>query len=160
MTFFPSLLLIAISNATSFFRLPNFFNTAITVNLTVMLTVTTLLISVVNKLALTSYVKLMEGWLIFAQLVPFIQVFSDHNITYKSTCSPHDPPLTQVILITCHEHWREEETEHHIEQRVVNQSYMGCAVAPLEKLEKVELAHIILQFVTGSAESKDSPKNW
>ena len=74
MTFFPSLLLIAISNATSFFRLPNFFNTAITVNLTVMLTVTTLLISVVNKLALTSYVKLMEGWLIFAQLVPFIQV--------------------------------------------------------------------------------------
>ena len=74
MTFFPSMLLIAISYATSFFRLPNFFNTAITVNLTVMLTVTTLLISVVNKLALTSYVKLMEGWLIFAQLVPFIQV--------------------------------------------------------------------------------------
>ena len=65
-----------------------------------------------------------------------------------------------MILITCHEHWREEETEHHTEQRVANQSYMGCAVAPLEKLEKVELAHIILQFVTGSAESKDSPKNW
>ena len=39
---------------------------------------------------------------------------------------------------------------------------MGCAVAPLEKLEKVEFAHIILnvKFVTGSAESKDSPKNW
>ena len=50
MTFFPSLLLIIISYATSYFRLPNFFNTAITVNLTVMLTTTTLLISVVKKL--------------------------------------------------------------------------------------------------------------
>ena len=74
MTFFPSLLLILISNATSFFKLPNFFNTAITVNLTVMLTVTTLLISVVKKLAQTSYVKWLESWLIFAQLVPFTQV--------------------------------------------------------------------------------------
>ena len=74
MTFLPSLLLITISNATSYFKLPNFFNTAITVNLTVMLTVTTLLISVVKKLAQTSYVKWLEGWLIFAQLVPFTQV--------------------------------------------------------------------------------------
>ena len=74
MTFFPSLLLIGISYATSFFRLPNFFNTAITVNLSVMLTLTTLLISVVKKLAQTSYVKWIEYWLIFAQLIPFIQV--------------------------------------------------------------------------------------
>ena len=74
MTFFPSLLLIAISYATSFFKLPNFFNTAITVNLTVMLTITTLLISVVKKLAQTSYIKWMEAWLIFAMLIPFTQV--------------------------------------------------------------------------------------
>ena len=53
MTFFPSILLIAISYSTSFFRLPNFFNTAITVNLSVMLTLTNLLISVVKKLAET-----------------------------------------------------------------------------------------------------------
>ena len=82
MTFLPSLLLIAISYATSFFKLPNFFNTAITVNLTVMLTTTTVLISVTKKLAETSYLKLEEGWLIFAMLVPF----------------------SQVILITCREH--------------------------------------------------------
>ena len=74
MTFFPSLLLITISYSTSFFRLPNFFNTAITVNLSVMLTLTTLLISVVKKLAQTSYIKWIEYWLIFAQLVPFTQV--------------------------------------------------------------------------------------
>ena len=86
MTFFPSFLLITISYATSYFRLPNFFNTAITVNLTVMLTTTTLLISVVKKLAKTSYIKWIEAWLIFAMLIPF----------------------TQVILITCIEWLRDK----------------------------------------------------
>ena len=89
MTFFPSILLIAISYSTSFFRLPNFFNTAITVNLSVMLTLTTLLISVVKKLAQTSYIKWIEYWLIFAQLIPF----------------------TQVILITCLEALKERKGE-------------------------------------------------
>ena len=74
MTFFPSMLLITISYTTSFFKLPNFFNTAITVNVTVMLTTTTLLISVVKKLAQTSYIKWIEWWLIFAMLIPFTQV--------------------------------------------------------------------------------------
>ena len=89
MTFFPSLLFITISYATSFFKLPNFFNTAITVNITLMLTTTTLLISVVKKLAQTSYVKWIEAWLIFAMLIPFVQ----------------------VILITCIEWLREEKKQ-------------------------------------------------
>ena len=80
MTFLPSMLLVSISYATSFFKLPNFFNTAITVNLTVMLTTTTLLISVTKKLAETSYLKLEEAWLIFAMMVPFSQVIL---ITYR-----------------------------------------------------------------------------
>ena len=74
LTFFPTVLLISISYATSFFRLPTFFNTAITVNLTVMLTTTTLLLSVMTRLAKTSYIKWIEYWLIFAQLIPFVQV--------------------------------------------------------------------------------------
>ena len=74
MTFFPSFLLISFSYATSFFRLPNFFNTAIATNLTVMLTMTNLMSSVLTRLAQTSYIKWIEYWLIFAQLVPFIQV--------------------------------------------------------------------------------------
>jgi hypothetical protein len=73
-TFFPSMLLVVISYFTAFFKKPNFFNTAITVNLTVMLTITTLLISVRNKLSTTSYIKWIEYWLIFAQLTPFTQV--------------------------------------------------------------------------------------
>ena len=72
-TFFPSLLLIILSYITAFFKLPKFFNTAITVNLSVMLTITTLLISVLNKLPTTSYIKWIEYWLIFALMVPFTQ---------------------------------------------------------------------------------------
>ena len=74
MTFFPFLLLITISYATCFFKLPNFFNSAITVNLTVVLITTTLLISVVKKLAQTSYIEWIEWWLIFVMLIPFSQV--------------------------------------------------------------------------------------
>ena len=73
-TFLPSLLLILLSYITAFFKLPKFFNTAITVNLSVMLTITTLLISVLNKLPTTSYIKWIEYWLIFALMAPFTQV--------------------------------------------------------------------------------------
>ena len=39
-----------------------------------MLTTTTLLISVIKKLAQTSYIKWIEWWLIFTMLIPFTQV--------------------------------------------------------------------------------------
>ena len=109
MTFLPSLLLISLSYSTSFFRLPNFFNTAITVNLSVMLTLTTLLISVVKKLAQTSYIKWIEYWLIFAQLIPF----------------------TQVILITCLEALKErrEEKMKAMRESAMERSKEQCPVA-------------------------------
>ena len=72
--FFPSLLLICCSYTTSFFRLPNFFNTAITANLTVLLTVTTLMFRVMERIAETSYIKWIEFWLLFGTFVPFVQV--------------------------------------------------------------------------------------
>ena len=72
-TFLPSVILILLSYMTVFFKLPKFFNTAITVNLSVMLTMTYLLISVLKKLPPTPYIKWIEYWLIFAQMVPFIK---------------------------------------------------------------------------------------
>ena len=74
MTFFPSFLLISFSYATSFFRLPNFFNGAIAANLTVMLTMTNLIKSVLERLPQTSYIKWIEYWLLFTQFIPFVQV--------------------------------------------------------------------------------------
>ena len=76
-TYFPSLLLMMITYATTFFK-PFFFEAALTVNLTNMLVMTTVFTSVMEKLPLTSYPKMIDIWLIFCQLVPFAEViFTD-----------------------------------------------------------------------------------
>ena len=72
-TFLPSLLLLMITFATTFFK-PFFFEAALSVNLTTMLVMTTIFISVMEKLPLTSYPKMIDFWLNFCQLVPFAEV--------------------------------------------------------------------------------------
>ena len=76
-TYLPSILLMMITFATTFFK-PYFFEAALTVNLTNMLVMTTIFTSVMEKLPLTSYPKMIDFWLIFCQLVPFTEV-SDQN---------------------------------------------------------------------------------
>ena len=72
-TYLPTFLLLMITFATTFFK-PFFFEAALTVNLTNMLVMTTIFISVMEKLPLTSYPKMIDYWLIFCQLVPFSEV--------------------------------------------------------------------------------------
>ena len=66
-TYFPSVLLMAITFATTFFK-PFFFEAGLSVNLTTMLVMTTIFISVMEKLPLTSYPKMIDFWLIFCQV--------------------------------------------------------------------------------------------
>merc|ERR1712173_222156 len=72
-TYFPSLLLMLITFATTFFK-PFFFEAALSVNLTTMLAMTTIFISKMEGLPPTSATKMIDYWLILCQLVPFIQV--------------------------------------------------------------------------------------
>ena len=72
--FLPSLLLTCCSYATSFFRLPNFFNAAIAANLTILLTITTIITRVMDRIAETSYIKWIDYWLLFCTFIPFVQV--------------------------------------------------------------------------------------
>ena len=72
-TYLPSVLLMLITWATTFFK-PYFFEAALSVNLTTMLVMTTIFISVMQMLPATAYVKMVDVWLIFGQLVPFIEV--------------------------------------------------------------------------------------
>ena len=72
-TYFPSLLLIAITFATTFFK-PDFFEAGLSVNLTNMLVMTTIFISKMEGLPPTSDIKMIDIWLILCQLVPFTQV--------------------------------------------------------------------------------------
>ena len=72
-TYFPSLLLMLITFATTFFK-PYFFDAALSVNLTTMLVMTTIFISKMEGLPPTSATKMIDFWLILCQLVPFAQV--------------------------------------------------------------------------------------
>ena len=72
-SYLPSVLLIFISYSTTFFR-PFYFEASVTVNLTTMLVMTTIFIAVMDKLPSTAYIKMIDIWLIFGQLIPFARV--------------------------------------------------------------------------------------
>ena len=72
-TYFPTLLLTAITFATTFFK-PFFFEAALSVNLTTMLVMTTIFISKMEGLPPTSDIKMIDIWLIFCQIYPFVEV--------------------------------------------------------------------------------------
>ena len=72
-TYLPTALLIIISYSTTFFG-EEFFEANLTVNLSVMFVMTTLFVSVMEKLPQTSYSRMVDIWLIYGQLVPFSYV--------------------------------------------------------------------------------------
>ena len=74
-TYLPTVFILAIVYATNFFK-PFFFEAVVTVNLTSQLVLTTLFISVSKSLPPTAYVKMIDVWLIFSQLIPFAEVKS------------------------------------------------------------------------------------
>ena len=90
-TFFPTLLLIAITFATTFFK-PFFFEAALSVNLTTMLVMTTIFISKMEGLPPTSDIKMIDIWLVLCQMVPF----------------------AEVVLLTAMEYNRDNEHTEHV----------------------------------------------
>ena len=72
-TFLPTLLLLFMTYATSYFK-SFYFEASVTVNLTIMLVMTTIFVSVMEQMPMTSYPKMIDIWLIICQLVPFIEV--------------------------------------------------------------------------------------
>ena len=80
-TYFPTILLMAITYATTFFK-PIFFEASLTVNLTTMLVMTTIFISKMESLPPTSDIKMIDIWLILCQLVPFVEVVALTAIEY------------------------------------------------------------------------------
>ena len=72
-TYLPSVLLMLITYATTFFK-PYFFEAALSVNLTTMLVMTTIFMTVMQMLPATAYIKMIDIFLIFGQLYPFSEV--------------------------------------------------------------------------------------
>ena len=81
-TYLPTLLLLAVSYATTFFK-PIFFEAALSVNLTTMLVMTTIFISKMESLPPTSATKMIDYFLILCQLVPFAEVVLLTAIEYQ-----------------------------------------------------------------------------
>ena len=72
-TFLPTILLLLIVFATNFFN-DDLFSDAIAVNLTIMLVMTTIFTSKIEELPPTSDMKMIDIWLIFCLVVPFLEV--------------------------------------------------------------------------------------
>ena len=84
-TYLPTIFILFIVYATNFF-FPFFFEAVVTVNLTALLVLTTLFISVSKSLPPTAYVKMIDVWLIFSQLIPFAEVRIKFYLQTSMTC--------------------------------------------------------------------------
>ena len=69
-TYLPTVLLLSISFATTFFK-PDFFDASLSVNLTIMLVMTTIFTTKIAELPPTSDMKMLDLWLIFCLFIPF-----------------------------------------------------------------------------------------
>ena len=69
----PTILLNIIGHATNYYK-DFFFEAVVSVNLTCMLVLVTMFISVANSLPKTSYLKMMDYWLIGNLILPFLEV--------------------------------------------------------------------------------------
>ena len=69
-TYLPTVLLLITTYTTTFFK-PIYFEASLTVNLTIMLVMTTIFTSKIAELPPTSDTKMIDIWLIFCLLVPF-----------------------------------------------------------------------------------------
>ena len=71
--FTPTVLLNLIGHSSNYFK-PFFFESVISLNVTVMLVLTTMFISVSNNLPKTAHIKMIDIWLIFNLLKPFVDI--------------------------------------------------------------------------------------
>ena len=123
-TYLPSVLLVLITWATTFFK-PYFFEAALSVNLTTMLVMTTIFISVMQMLPATAYVKMIDVWLIFGQLVPFSEVvlLTAMEYTREGDGSGEDNfEIPTVVKLGDH---REEENEEETTDSVKKEAEKG-----------------------------------
>ena len=86
-TYLPTILLLLITFITIFFA-KDLFGDAIAVNLTIMLVMTTIFTSKIEELPPTSDMKMIDIWLIFCLVVPFLEVIL-RTVIECVNCSCH-----------------------------------------------------------------------
>ena len=150
-TYFPTLLLTAITFATTFFK-PFFFEAALSVNLTTMLVMTTIFISKMEGLPPTSDIKMIDIWLVLCQMVPFAEVVlltameynrkdqDDKNVEITEV-SPKVTAATQTKL-SVEMHVEDEKNRKRIKNKGKRKSRnlqtTSLAVAPMDENHREE----------------------
>ena len=98
-TYLPTILLLLITFVTIFFD-KDLFGDAISVNLTIMLVMTTIFTSKIEELPPTSDMKMIDIWLIFCLVVPFLEVILRTAIECMNCschiCEPTDANKTKA----------------------------------------------------------------
>ena len=90
-TYLPALLLLTISYATTFFK-PEYFEASLSVNLTIMLVMTTIFTTKIAELPPTSDMKMIDVWLIFGLFIPFaFSLIQTAAETYRDAIDDADP---------------------------------------------------------------------
>ena len=101
-TYLPTILLLIITFVTIFFD-KDLFGDAIAVNLTIMLVMTTIFTSKIEELPPTSDMKMIDFWLIFCLIVPFLEVLISTSLQYVSCscpiCAEEENPPTQQAKV-------------------------------------------------------------
>ena len=85
-TYLPTILLLLITFVSTFFD-NELFGDVIAVNLTIMLVMTTIFTSKIEELPPTSDTKMIDIWLIFCLIVPFLDVILRTAINSMMNCS-------------------------------------------------------------------------
>ena len=93
--YLPTILVLTIVYATNFFK-DFFFEATVTVNLTSLLVLTTLFISVAGSLPQTAYVKMVDIWLIFAQVI-LSATITIHIVSVFFSIVPQTNPLSLFL---------------------------------------------------------------
>ena len=101
-TYLPTILLLLITFVTIFFD-KDLFGDAIAVNLTIMLVMTTIFTSKIEELPPTSDMKMIDIWLIFCLVVPFLEVVLRTAIECMSCschlCEPKDANVDKTTKV-------------------------------------------------------------
>jgi hypothetical protein len=103
-TYLPTFLICLVAFSTNYFK-SFFFEALVTVNLTSLLVLTTIFIGISNSLPKTSYIKMIDIWLIFNLFIPFCEVIlhtfidslrSDYGLTITGPSEKKDGSSTEV----------------------------------------------------------------
>ena len=120
-TYLPTVFILIIVYSTNFFK-PFFFEAVVTVNLTSQLVLTTLFISVSKSLPPTAYVKMIDVWLIFSQLIPFAEVENLEGLTMTMTYFLYHQVILHTFMDSLRDDGNREINHHGVARSIENQN--------------------------------------